>query len=304
MLTTGCNICESKDSEFMFKKHGFDVARCKKCGLIYVDIKMENLKEIYNKDYYSGDKVTQSKYNDKETYEKMRLLNEYHRYHDYMGNREQKEKCLEKVLERIEIIKKSGKILDVGCAAGFFLNIAKKHEWETYGVEISEYASDYARNKLGLNVFTGELMGAKFPDKHFDVIAMWDVIEHMQDPSASLKEAHRILKDDGLLIITTGDVSSLNAKIEGIENWYLMAPPWHLYYFSKETLKKILKKNRFKPIELRTDGITLSNNHIIRKIRYIRFIFGVVESFLVKRLKIGNAIEIYVMKNDKENTII
>lgn len=130
---------------------------------------------------------------------------------------------------------RAGRLLDIGCAAGFFLAEARRY-YEVQGVELSAWSSAHARDALGLQVFTGTLQQARLGAGQFDVITLWDVIEHVPDPVPLLSEAARLLKPGGRLVLTTGDWDSAYARARGAD-WHLVAPPWHLCLFSRETIR-------------------------------------------------------------------
>jgi len=155
----------------------------------------------------------------------------------------------------ISAFKKNGRILDVGCGDGYFLKHMKDKGWETYGVEPGEVASKYAKDVLKVNVFKGELKEARFPNKYFDVITLFEVLEHLHNPSANLCEIGRILKEDGLLVITVPNFTGFASKIFK-ERRIAIDAPRHLYHFSQITLGKILEKMEFKVLRIRhTSGV-------------------------------------------------
>ena len=130
-------------------------------------------------------------------------------------------------------------LLDVGCYIGVFLEIAARHGWDAWGIEPSQWAAEQARTN-GLNVIHGTLATANLPNESFDVVTMWDVIEHLSDPMAEIRRVHRILKVGGLVVIHTMDIDSLFSRIMG-RKW-----PWlmemHIYYFSQRTMAEMLRK--------------------------------------------------------------
>ncbi len=145
--------------------------------------------------------------------------------------------------------KRSGRLLDVGCATGFFLNgMRSQGNWELYGVEISPYAVRVAQERYGLNVKVGTLEDAVFPDDFFDVVTLWDVLEHLHEPARSLQEIRRVLKPDGLLIFRVPNLASLDARLFG-PFWAGFEPPRHLYVLSPNTTDKLLQKAGFRIIE-------------------------------------------------------
>ncbi len=109
--------------------------------------------------------------------------------------------------------KQSGRMLDVGCATGVFLQwFQAGGSWDLYGLELSEGAARVAR-AAGLNVFIGQLEEAAYPENYFDVVTFWDVLEHISDPRSALLETRRILKPDGILVLRLPNAASLDARI-------------------------------------------------------------------------------------------
>ncbi len=137
----------------------------------------------------------------------------------------------------------NGRILDVGCGSGKFLRWLKDHGWDVYGVELSGKAAQNAA-KSGLDVFCGELPDAGFPPHYFDVILINQVLEHVHDPMAMLKEANRLLKDGGKLIVGVPNVASYESRIFG-KYWSPLDIPRHLYHFSFPVLKAMLHEAGF-----------------------------------------------------------
>ena len=224
-----CNICNSKDYKLLYTKNGWNIVKCRTCGLVYVNPQPTNeeLREFYA-----------SKYD-----------------YDYQTENEERLfkiarktlACLEKILHN-----DTGNLLEIGCGRGYFLKIAKEQGWNVTGVEISEDASDFAKSKLNLNVVSGELLDAKFPDKEFDVVIMRHSLEHVSNPSEVLDEISRILgRGGGLLRITGPHIYIIASKLCG-KAWEWLSPPAHLYFFSPSTLKQILQKYGFGILQINT----------------------------------------------------
>lgn len=188
------------------------IYRCNVCGLIFAE--QEKDPRYYLKKY--GEMVDE----------------------EYLNEERGRRKSARKILKRIKKYKKTGNMLDIGCSCGFLLDEARKDGWQPFGVEISEWASKHAKEKFNLNVKTGSPADAAFPERFFDVIMMIDVLEHVSDPKQTLIEARRILKDDGILCLSTPDISSVMSKILKAKWWGINK--FHLFYFSKRTLEKIL----------------------------------------------------------------
>ena len=156
------------------------------------------------------------------------------------------------------------RLLDVGCHVGVMLEIARERGWDAVGVEPSTWAAARARER-GLNVINATLANAQLPEGAFDAVTMWDVVEHLTDPLADLRLAHRVLKPGGVAAIHTIDIESALAKVMG-PRW-----PWlmemHLYYFSPRTLGKML------------EGIGFKTERVIYQGRYLRL------GYLVTRIE-------------------
>lgn len=201
------------------------IVRCNHCGLVYTNPRIK--KEIMLDSCSQGDDEV------------------------YVSQEEGRKKTFQ---EGIRWIKKKThpagreKILDVGCAAGFFLCVAQEHNFEPYGIELNTWLADYGRKKFNLkNITTGTLEAAKFKDEFFDYVTVWDVLEHVPHPMQTLKEINRATKKKGYIVISYPDYSSIFAKIFGRKWWFLLSH--HLYYFTPKTMKEMLEKTGYSIVE-------------------------------------------------------
>jgi SAM-dependent methyltransferase len=144
-----------------------------------------------------------------------------------------------------------GRLLDVGCGNGSFLDQMRSLDWEVAGVEPDGEAVSVASERYGLNVFRGSLEEADFPAGHFDAITVNHVIEHAPDPIGLLKECRRVLKPDGKLVVVTPNINSLGRRMFD-ESWLHWDPPRHLHLFSTQTLRACAEAARLDIQELRT----------------------------------------------------
>jgi SAM-dependent methyltransferase len=143
--------------------------------------------------------------------------------------------------------KRPGRLLDVGCATGTFLKgMQSTGNWDLYGVEPSENPARIARERYGLRVQIGTLEQAAFSDGFFDVVTMWDVLEHLHDPAHSLREVYRILKPNGIAVIRVPNGDSWNATLFG-RYWAGLDAPRHLHVFTPSTLNALLASDHFQP---------------------------------------------------------
>ncbi len=219
-----CSICGAKDIRFWFEKNSFNLYKCGECGLVFTE-SVSDVSKIYLKDYFSGAKNGFG-------------------YVDYDKDKQAMAGTFEFYLDKIkEFSANGGNLLDVGTATGYFLEIAKRRNWNVMGVEISPFASEKARAK-GFNVVTGTLEDLSVSDGYFDVLTFWDVIEHFSDPKSQLLLAWKMLKKSGLITVNTPDAGSFTAKILG-KHWHLLVPPEHLVIFNQKNLSLLLKSCGF-----------------------------------------------------------
>jgi 2-polyprenyl-3-methyl-5-hydroxy-6-metoxy-1,4-benzoquinol methylase len=155
-------------------------------------------------------------------------------------------------LRRLEKLVRPGRLLDVGCSYGAFLQLARERGWQAKGVELSKTTAEFARVERGLDVFTGRVEEASFPDESFDAITLWDVIEHFDDPVATLAELRRILAPGGILFVFTINQESLLNGVGhmlyrlSFRRWkHLMTLFYdihHNFFFSPRTVRSLLHR--------------------------------------------------------------
>lgn len=157
----------------------------------------------------------------------------------YLAEEEARVATFTHSLLRLRQHEAEGRLLDVGCHVGTFLEVARRGRFEVAGVEPSEWAADHARRR-GLEVYTGGLRDAAIADASFDVVTVWDVLEHFTDPMEELREIRRVLRPGGLVVLSTMNVRALAPRILGGRwPWYMLM---HLYYFTPETLTRMLEQ--------------------------------------------------------------
>ncbi len=232
-----CKICGSSKTEFIGFKNNSRLIRCKQCGVIYVESPP------------SWD-IIESRYN-----------NDYHCYSEAVSL--PKEIIYDYFLKEIKRIK-GLKILDVGCGMGEFLELVVDNEGKPYGIEFSDYASDFVAKK-GIKVCNQNAEGKFcYDSKLFDIVTMWDVIEHLYNPGKALSEINRVLKKDGFLILSTPNFSGLTRLLFGF-NAYQISLPEHLFYFNLDSIKNILNKHGFRIIKAKSIHLFLTNFFSFKK---------------------------------------
>jgi SAM-dependent methyltransferase len=134
-----------------------------------------------------------------------------------------------------------GRLLDLGCATGNFLDTMRRAGWMVQGVEPDPTAAAYARERFGLRVFTGRLEQAELPASSFDAATLWDVLEHVHEPRETLAELARLLRPGGALILGLPNPDSLEARLLG-PHWIGWDLPRHLNLFRPAALRAHLAK--------------------------------------------------------------
>ncbi len=197
------------------------------------------------------------------------------------------EKSLRQLAKKYAIpLTKKTKILDIGCAGGAFLKAAHNLGLATKGIEPNKWLSEYAREHYKLDVQAGVLADFRFDDNSFDVITLWDVIEHVPNPEFELNEIHRVLKPGGLLIINYPDHVSLPARLLG-RNW----PFWlsvHLTYYTPETIKKHLVKCGFAVEAIDPHWQTLELGYVLQRmtpyVGFAKYVKSAVEKLGIQHM--------------------
>ena len=169
-----------------------------------------------------------------------------------------------RLLERIERYAPRGSLLDVGCWTGFLLAEARDRGWQTcLGIEPSRFASSFAREQLGLDVRTEELLAAELPRGHFDVVVMGDVLEHLSDPHAALQRVRELLRAGGLLGLALPDAGSRVARLLGRRWWSVI--PTHVHYFTRRSAATMVSRHGFAPIYIDTDPKSFTVGYYLDK---------------------------------------
>jgi 2-polyprenyl-3-methyl-5-hydroxy-6-metoxy-1,4-benzoquinol methylase len=209
--------CRPTIQRFLYAKNGCHILRCTQCGLGRADASGFDPESYYTADYFSGGHADG--------------------YADYLGAEAILRREFAGTVDFIRKFRPSGRLLDVGCAYGFFLQEARRH-YDVSGIELAEDAAEHCR-RTGLRVRSGVADEANLAQLGaMDVIVLLDVIEHLPSPAETLALCARHLNPGGILVITTGDFGSPAARLAG-SRWRLMTPPQHLWFFSRESIRRM-----------------------------------------------------------------
>lgn len=239
-----CTICKSTEIEINFNlTEDRQILRCLNCGVecLSPQLSDEQLKILYSENYYRAWGIQGEEENE--------------------ITKEMKIATFQLRLNLIRQFVSSGKVLDVGCATGYFLEIAKTNNFEPHGVEFSEYSAAIAKKKFGdTNIFLGTLEQCNFENKSFDVIAMSDLIEHVRIPKQTLSKAKELLKEDGVIMIMTPDTKTLSNKLMG-KRWthYKLE---HFFYFSQSSIGYLAEQCGLKVLHYERSKKALTINYL------------------------------------------
>lgn len=230
MEWVSCNLCGHDNYKRLYDFTPWQIVKCRHCGLVYLNPRPsdEELNDLYSEDYFAED-----------------LTEQYPRDEESVQS---KIASFEWMLNIVRPFKQRGTLLEIGCATGFFLAHARNAGWEVWGVEISDYAAQHAREVLGLKVLTGTVSRVNLPKRYFDVIMMSHVLEHLPDPLSALCQIGTWLKHDGILVIRVPDIGSLDAAVYG-RDWRGWSIPYHFYHFSPRSLRAMLRHAGFRVLK-------------------------------------------------------
>jgi len=251
-----------------FSNVPLSVVKCENCGLVYLNPRPDKKLGLeYFENAYSNATGFES--------------HSYYRDHDKIFNRSQARFDLIKNLEA-----PNHKILDFGAGQGHFVKTAIDNKWDATGIELSNAAIQAARENFNIELLSS-LQNLKIND--FGVIALWDVIEHLEDPKGILRELTKYLHPDGYFVIETSNIDSLDylAHKKKWSYWHVD----HLFYFSRKTLVYLLKTLSFSvanPSLPKTSGTLLPGSRFAKYkilVKPSEFIFAIKKKWLSLRFK-------------------
>lgn len=240
-----CNSCGADDAETVFEAREPErgradptqifrasgdellvdrLVRCRRCGLEYVSPRLRGV--VIVDSYASGEDP------------------------QYVSQLQARERTFNRALTRIERLTRArGRVLDVGTAAGAFLAVARARGWSVDGCEPNRWLAAWGSRHYGLQIRPGELFDQDLPRCSFDLVTLWDVIEHTPDPSRVIEHIAQLLTPGGLLVVNYPDRGSWLARVLG-RNWPFLSSV-HLYYFTRRTVTRLLSAHGFRVIEIR-----------------------------------------------------
>jgi len=233
-----CLLCGSTNLRgepfaYRFERAEFPGVRCGECGFVFLAVQptAESFPDLYDARYFESD---------------------YHCGHEteaYFARESEQGASAGVLLDLIEKTVPRGRILEIGCAGGYFLKAARERGWSPTGIEVSVDASQFAREKLGLDVHTGTMDSVRMEQGSFDAVFMGDVLEHVPEPMHALRIARGLLRPGGVLLVAGPiTIHSLDRRL-GLAVYHafgrkklLHQPPYHLTEFTPGTLRFALER--------------------------------------------------------------
>jgi 2-polyprenyl-3-methyl-5-hydroxy-6-metoxy-1,4-benzoquinol methylase len=276
--SVGCNLCGRDDFEVIyapqydhekdadvtmkFRASGDEtlidqVVRCKSCDLIYVNPRLRE--EVIIQGYAEGSDE------------------------QFISQAYGRELTFDRSLKYIEkFAPRKGRLLDIGTAGGSFLYVARRRGWEVHGCEPNRWLCEWGKKHYGLEISPGTLFDQYYIDGTFEVVTLWDVLEHTPDPKNVITECNRILRTGGVLVVNYPDIGSWIARAMGRKWVFLLSV--HLYYFTRPTIRKMLELSGFEILAIKPHLQRLSLGYIFRRAKaYVKPI-GVIGERVAEKL--------------------
>ncbi len=250
--TVDCEFCGSNFTKPRFDFGEAKIYACSTCNISFTYPKptVNDLSEVYNENYFSnkaflnGDVETTYGYLD---YEETKRLNDVEHF-----------RISNEIKKHFKGNIKDKRLLDVGCGMGAFLKAASETGFEVEGVEFSDFAAESIKSNYGFNVYSkngfDELLAS---GSTYDVIVLFDVIEHLLDPMKTIHEVHQLLSEDGLLLVGTTDFNHVIPKVLGDKFEDFRRVREHIFFFGKKDLISTLEMNGFTHVKTESQKISL-----------------------------------------------
>lgn len=236
------------DLEFLssLKNH---LTACENCGLVFLNprLKAESLSRLYGLWYGFG---YQEIFEDDRLIEQRRK--EFKQRHFKLMNK---------------YFNKPGRLLDVGCGTGLYLDVCRRRGWEVEGIEFNRRACLYAKEVFDLDVFNGDFLSFNHQGKKYDALTMFDFLEHTANPVENINYAYELLRPGGIMILRVPNLEGLQARVMK-QKWYGIIST-HLLYLTQVAIQRLLEKSGFETLEIGASNYTDLHSILFRHITYV-----------------------------------
>jgi len=229
MESTVCSLCGEDRPRLLYRKFDLDISTCRACGFVYAGPNRLTREETWNRyssDYFFNELLPSLGVIDG----KVDLATVDGRHH--------------RPLAHIRPYRRLGRLIEIGSGAGLFLKAAERDGWNVTGLELMEAGVEFSRTTLGLDVQQAAFEDADLPAGAHDVVAIFEVIEHISDPKRMLRRLLTLLRPGGCLVLSTPNISSLS-HCALRRSWAVLSPAEHLSYFNEQTLHTMLRETGF-----------------------------------------------------------
>ena len=281
--------------KYSFESVETQIVQCKKCDLMVLSPlpSHEDLLKVYDENYFSNADLVG------------RDIRAIYGYSDYISERYNKQKAYSGICRRITQFLKFGKgyrprLMDYGCGLGHFIDAAYDFGFSVEGVEFNPYAIEYIRRRYTYPILHSSAWERRHPREGlYDVITLFDVIEHLRDPLQLIRAAAQSLKPGGLIVISTMDSRSLTSRLLGkrLEDFRRIRE--HLFFFSKSNLTRILATHGFETLHVETLGHTFEVKHLVARINATFPVIGAIPHLALKVLPVLGRMNVYINPRTK-----
>ena len=282
-----CRHCGSRRSivRYRFAEHDKVIRECSSCRLMVLDPmpSEDELHAVYNEGYFDNSQLTKS--------DPSRVYG----YVDYISERINKQKGYRGICEQMRQFllspRRRPRLLDYGCGLGFFLDAAYEYGFDPEGVEFNDYALGYIRERYRYTAYGPDEFRPRDP---YDVVTMFDVIEHLREPFEMLDSVHRLLAADGVLVLSTMDSTSVTSRLMGkrLEDFRRIRE--HLFFFDRSNLSSILGKHGFDVLKVSSIGHSFEMRLLASRLRATLPVVGAPMQWALKLVPFMNSWSIYL----------
>lgn len=246
-MALSCPVCDGASAEKL-EKDGIAIRRCLDCGSAFWRPEPGfDARALYGASYFEGTEDSSG-------------------YDAYPALEASLRANFRARLARLHRPRPDARLLDVGAAYGYAVDEARRAGWRAVGTEISPAAARAAARVARGSVAVADAAALPFADASFDALTLWDVLEHLADPHAAIAEAARVLARDGRLVLSTGDVGSLAARVCGAR-WHLYTLPEHLMFYSRAGLRALLERHDFAVERMRAHASLYPVGYLWERVR-------------------------------------
>lgn len=243
-----CPICSAEHVRPKLRKRRIQIFECANCGgAFWMPPADFDARSMYDESYFAN-------------------AGAEHGYDDYGSLAASLSRTFARRLAGLERPAGGGTLLDIGAAFGFAVREARRAGWRASGIEVSLDAAHRAGAQTGGNVAVASASATPFRSASFDVITLWDVIEHLPDPHAAVAEVARLLRPGGRFLLCTGDVGSLMARLSGAR-WHLYTLPEHLFFHSRRSLRRLLEAHDLQVESMRAESAYYTLGYLLERLR-------------------------------------